>query len=113
MGGIINAINRLVEKVAELVSATKPVSYAVDLGATDAYAITLSATQSLVTGMMIVFKANTANTTAATLNVNGTGAVALNKRLNTALATGDILAGMLCVCVYDGATWILINPVVN
>src|SRR3990170_4611550 len=49
--------------------------YAEDVGTTDAYAITLDNVGTpYVTGMVYYFKANTANTGAATLNINSNGA---------------------------------------
>jgi hypothetical protein len=89
-------------------------NFAADAQANDTYVITLSpAPAAYTTGMIIVFYAKTINTGAATLNVNGLGAKTIVKRLNTTLANGDILAGMYCMVVYDGATFVLINPVVN
>lgn len=89
-------------------------NYGVDAQATDTYVVTLSPVPTaLVAGMIVTFKANTANTTACTLNVNGLGAKAIIKRVSTALASGDILAGMTCMCVYDGTSFVLMNPVVN
>jgi hypothetical protein len=88
--------------------------YAADAQANDSYVITLSPVPaSYTTGMMIVFKAATANTTGATLNVNSLGVKNIIKRVNTTLATGDILQGMLCWLVYDGVNFCLLNPVVN
>ena len=88
--------------------------YAADAQASDSYVITLSPIPaSYTTGMMIVFKANTANTTGCTINVNGLGVKDITKRVSTALSTGDILQGMLCWLVYDGTRFIILNPVVN
>jgi len=88
--------------------------YAADAQANDSYVITLSPVPaSYTTGMMIVFKAATANTTGCTINVNGLGAKDITKRVSTALSTGDILQGMLCWLVYDGTRFIILNPVVN
>lgn len=88
--------------------------YAADAQANDSYVITLSPIPaSYTTGMMIVFKAATANTTGATLNINSLGVKNIIKRVSTTLATGDILQGMLCWLVYDGTNFVLLNPVVN
>jgi hypothetical protein len=90
------------------------INYGTDAQASDDYVITLDvAPTAYVTGMQIIFKANTINTGAATLNVNSLGAVTIVKRLNTALSNGDILAGMMCMVVYDGTNFVLMNPVVN
>jgi len=89
-------------------------NYAVDSQANDSYVITLSpAITSYETGQLIIFKANTQNTTGCTINVNGLGAKTIVKRVNTTPATGDILASMLCLIVYDGTNFVLLNPVVN
>jgi uncharacterized protein YjbI with pentapeptide repeats len=71
-------------------------SYAADAGATDDYAITLSSAPSAYAmGQMFLFKANTANTGGATLNVNSLGALPIFKKATTVLANNDILANML------------------
>jgi len=51
--------------------------------------------------MHLKFKADVANTGAATLNVNSLGAVSLVTGLSTALATGDILANQVVEVVYN------------
>lgn len=80
--------------------------YAADAGSTDAYAITLAPVPaSYVAGTLYRFKANTANTGAATLNVNSLGAKTIVKvagGVTTALADNDILAGQFVDVVYDG-----------
>ncbi len=96
------------------ISIPTPINYAADAQANDTYVITLSPViYAYYTGMQIIFKANTANTGAATINVNGLGAKTIVKRLNTALANSDILAGMFCLLIYDGTNFVLMNPVVN
>lgn len=85
--------------------------YAADAGGTDSYAITLSpAPTAYVTGMVVYFKANTANTGAATLNVNSLGAKTIVKGVSTTLADGDIGAGQFCTVIYDGTNFVLQNP---
>ncbi len=86
-------------------------TYAADAGSTDAYAITLSPVPATyATGMQFTFKANTLNTGAATLNVNGLGAKALVKNFNSPLVTGDILAGQDVSVLYDGTNFQLLSP---
>jgi hypothetical protein len=76
--------------------------YAADVGATDTYAITLSPVPAAyANGFMVNFKANTANTGTATLNVNGLGAITIVKAHDQTLATGDIEAGQIVQVVYD------------
>jgi len=88
--------------------------YGVDAQVTDAYAITLSPAPAAYTdGMEVRFKANTANTTGATLNVNSLGAVAILKFHDQALSTGDIEAGQIVTVIYDsaGPSWQLQSAV--
>lgn len=87
--------------------------YAASTTGNDTYVVTLSPVPtSLVNGMMIMFKPDTANTGAATLNVNSLGALSIVTGLNTALVTGDILANQVCVVVYNSTStvWQLLNP---
>jgi hypothetical protein len=86
-------------------------NYAADAQANDTYVITLAPVPAAyVAGMALYFKANTANTTDATLNVNALGAKAIVKGVSTALSSNDILAGMMCHVVYDGTNFVLMNP---
>lgn len=90
--------------VANLQAGT--IIYAADAGVTDAYAITLSPVPAAyVTGMMLNFKANTANTGTATLDVNGLGTKTIVKAHDQTLATGDIEAGQIVTVVYDGTSF--------
>lgn len=85
--------------------------YAADAGANDTYVITLSpAPTSYTTGMVVYFKANTVNTGAATINVNGLGAISIVKGISTALDDGDITAGMFCTLIYNGTNFVLTKP---
>ena len=91
--------------------------HAQDGGATDAYAITLSpAIASYVTGTSYRFKANTANTGAATLNINGIGAEAIKKAaggITTDLSSNDIRAGQWVEVVWDGTNFQMISLLGN
>jgi len=82
-------------------------TFASDAGSTDDYAATLSpAITAYVTGAHYRFKANTANTGAATINLNSLGAKTIVKvagGITTALATNDIRSGQWVDVVYDGA----------
>lgn len=86
-------------------------TYAADTGSTDAYAITLaSAPTAYTAGMVVHFKANTANTGACTLNVNGLGAVAIKKLGGTKdLSDDEIKAGQIVTVVYDGTNFQMIG----
>lgn len=90
---------------ADVNDISSPV-YAADGGSTDAYAMTLSpAPSAYQTGALYRFKANTANTGPATLNVNGLGAKTIKKAeggITTDLSDNDIHVGQIVDCVYDG-----------
>lgn len=75
--------------------------YAADAGATDSYAITcVPAVTAYTVGDVYEFKANTVNTGAATLNVNGLGAITIKKANGADLDTNDIRAGQVVQVVY-------------
>ena len=79
-----------------------PVFYDEDVEASDSYAITVNGIIAYQDGQNYTFKANTANTGAATLNVNGIGAKAIKIRTDADLVTGDIEAGSIVEVAYDG-----------
>lgn len=88
--------------------------YAADSGGSDAYAITLApAITAYVTGQLFLFKANTVNTGAATLNVNGIGAKTIKKNKDQTLADGDIKAGALVLVQYDGTDLQMLSQISN
>lgn len=89
-----------------------PVAYAVDAVGTDAYAITPSpAITAYAAGQQFTFKAGTANTGAASLNVNALGAKTIKKLVSVDLATGDILLNQVITVVYDGTNMQIISTV--
>lgn len=80
--------------------------YAASSGGTDAYAITVTpAPTAYTTGQVFTFKADVANTGAATLNVNSLGAKTIKKNVSSDLATGDILANQIVTVIYDGTNF--------
>jgi len=84
------------------------VAYAASSAGSDTYVITLSPVPTAyTTGMRIVFKADVANTGAATLNVNSLGAKSILHIDGTALVDGDIAANSLNTVVYDGTQFLL------
>lgn len=101
----------------QLLSAlgSMPVIVGTDAGSTDAYAITPSPSVRAyadITGIPVVFKANTINTPAATLEVSGLGsAKPIVKSYNVAVSDGDIKAGQWVTVVYDGTNFQLQSPV--
>ncbi len=83
-------------------------NFAVDTGAVNALAVTLSpAPAALVAGLPVRVKSANTVTGASTLNVNGLGAVAIKRPDGTALQTGDVLANQTVQLVYDGTNFIL------
>lgn len=87
-------------------------SYATATGAVNTYAITLSPVPTVyTTGMRISFYSNLANTTTATVNVNGLGARNLRKLGGTSeVVLGDIVANQIVEAVYDGTFFEMQNP---
>lgn len=88
--------------------ALKSLIYAADGGSNDTYAIALPVTPAAYTdliGVPIAFKANTANTGPATLNVNSLGAKDIKKNVSEDLETGDILEDQVVIVVYDGTNF--------
>jgi hypothetical protein len=78
-------------------------AYAAATGSTNAYAVTLAPAISAYTaGLVINFKANAANTGAATINANSVGNVTIKKNGSTDLAIGDIANGQIATVIYDG-----------
>jgi hypothetical protein len=87
-------------------------NYFTDAQANDAYVVTLTGAHTLVAGLEVTFKANTANTDGATLKVNSLTVKNLMKWTATgatALATGDIIAGQIVKAVYDGTQFQIIS----
>ena len=84
--------------------------YAVDSVGTDSYAVTLPGALSVpFAGMLVSFKAGTANTGACTLAINGGSAIAIKKNVSDALLTGDILQNQICTVIYDGTNFQLLS----
>lgn len=65
-------------------------NYAVTTGTATAYVLATTPSFTPTTGTILYVKFHLANTGAATINVNGSGAVALQKDLSTALVANDI-----------------------
>lgn len=85
-----------------------------DAGSSDAYAVAMTPTVRAyadITGIPVVFKANTVNTGACTLNLDSLGAIAIKKEKDQDPATGDIKAGQWVLVVYDGTNFQMLSPV--
>ncbi len=82
------------------------VNYCTDAGASDSYACNLSpAISSYREGACYGFKANTANTGPASINLNSVGAATIKKAeggVSTDLANNDIRPGQVVTVCYDG-----------
>jgi hypothetical protein len=85
--------------------------YGAATGAANAYEVELIPVPTQYqAGMMLTFKANTANTGAATLNINGLGAKTMKKLVTTDLAANDIILGQMVIVMYDGTNFQYFNP---
>lgn len=82
-------------------------------GTANALTLALSpAIAAYTAGMTIRFISSAANTGAATVNVNGVGAVAINKGDGSvALASGDIPSGHIVTITHDGTRFVLVGVV--
>lgn len=83
--------------------------YAVATGLVNTFAVAYTGVASYTTGLVAQFKANLANTGAATLNINGLGAKAL-QRNGVALTAGQIPINQYVKAVYDGTQFQVIEP---
>jgi hypothetical protein len=93
---------------------TGTLNFAADAQADDDYEITLDpAITAYITGMMITFTANTANTGACTVNVNSIGAVSLKMLHDQDPGNNYIEAGSVVVAVFDGTNFQMIQPASN
>lgn len=81
-------------------------------GSLNAYAISLSPVQlsTPTTGQLVSFIANHTNTAgAATLNLNGLGAINIVKKTGQTPSGGEILSGSLIVLQYNGTSWLIVT----
>ena len=102
----------------DYIGLPNPFKSCADAGSTDDYACTLGpAISSYETGGWYWFKANTANTGAATLNFNSLGAKTIKKFTAASpgadLADNDIRAGQWVHVVYDGTNFQMLSAVGN
>lgn len=91
-------------------------------GTADAITLATNGTypfQSLAAGLVIAFKAGSANTGAATINVDSLGVKAIRRQGDSALEANDIVASGVYLLRYDTAynsaagAWVLLNPTVS
>jgi len=80
-------------------------------GSANAYVLAANATlTAYAQGDEFAFKANFANTSGVTIDVDGVGAKSILKAHDQALVTGDIESGALVRIVYDGTNFQLMSP---
>ncbi len=90
------------------------IAYGVDSGSTDDYAVTITPAPSAYTaGMMVLFKANTANTGACTLAVNTLAAKSIKKKHDQDPANNDIESGQIVTVIYDGTNFQMQSQIAN
>lgn len=88
--------------------------YAASSSGNDSYAVTLSPVPTAyTTGMVVNFKADVANTGAATLNVNSLGAKTIKKNHDQDLSDNDIESGQVVSVVYDGTNFEMQSQLAN
>jgi hypothetical protein len=97
---------------------TTQFTYGVGGGAANVYTVALSpaspgVNQAYRTGVIYAFGAASANTGASTLSVDGLAAKAITKYGTVPLVANDIVNGQMCVVVYDGTRFQLLNPGLN
>lgn len=65
-----------------------------------------------VTGAIVAVRFTNANSAAGpTLNIGSTGAAAIiSCYTNAAITTADISAGMTALVIFNGTSWVLLNP---
>lgn len=86
--------------------------YVVTTGSANAYVAATPALAAYAAGNVVVFKANFANTAAATLNLNSLGAKTIKKVDGaTDLAANDIANGQIVVVRYDGTNFQMVSPI--
>jgi len=75
----------------------------------NALVASVSPIPTLTAGLQVKIKAAGTNSGAATLNLNGLGAVAIKRATGVALAAGDITANMVASLIYDGSSFQIEN----
>ncbi len=109
---VIMAITALL--LNEMVTQDGAQIYGEAIGSTDSYAVTLYPVLTAISiGMIVRFKANTANTGACSLNVNGLGTITIKKNKDQDLADGDIKSGQMVEVQYDGTYFQMLSQIGN
>lgn len=85
---------------AEWADATGGIPFGTASG-TDTYTVTITGVSSYVDGDAYLIRFTNGNTDAATLNINGLGAISLNRNNDGPMIGGDIWDGAEMLCVYN------------
>lgn len=86
-------------------------TYGAASGENNAYSVNVPVTfLNYAPGLEVTFKASFANTSAATLSVNGLTAVPLLKEVSLPLSANDIVSGQIVRVIYDGAGFQVLTP---
>lgn len=105
-----DGVRKLMARVAELISDQSPSR--TSTGAANSYVVTMSSTPTtLRDGLTVAFLSHQTNTDAATLTVNGFGAIALRSTSGVDLSNGQIQSDQPIVATYIAATneWLVVN----
>ncbi len=76
---------------------------------TNTYTATIADVTTYAVGTSVWIQFTNANTSTATLNLNGLGAIAIVKNSSQALVSGDILAGQILNLTYDGTNFQIVG----
>lgn len=89
-------------------------NYYTDVGAANAYAVTVSSPQTVsqVVGLRVQFLAANANTTASTFQINALAVKSIKNLNGSALSAGQIPASGLVDVMYDGTQYLLLSPAI-
>ncbi len=100
---------RAMETAATLITGATQSATSASAGSPNAQTVALPAAPTLAPGLTASFVAGFSNTGAATLNLQGSGAIALKKGVPQAdVVAGDIVAGGSYTVYYDGAVYNLV-----
>src|SRR2546426_953355 len=89
-------------------------NYYTDTGAANAYAITVSAPQTVsqAAGLLVQFIAANANTGASTFQINALAVKNIKNINGSALTAGQIPASGIANVIFDGTQYLLLNPAI-
>jgi hypothetical protein len=100
---VLAAIQTIIDSYAGGGTGTGSIPHGTATG-TDTYAVTISGVTSYNDGDAYLIRFTNGNTTGATLNINGLGAVSLYRNNDGLLIGGDIVDGGEALCVYNSTT---------